>query len=59
MKNTRNPSEQNRPYSSYNCPLYPNAADNRYFAQKATDILAAILSGMGIMAAMMFLVILA
>ena len=59
MKTTPKAFEQNRPYSSYNYPMYPNAADNGYFTKKATDILAAILSGMGIMTAMMFLVILA
>lgn len=43
----------------YNQPAYPNAADNSYFAQKALDILTAIVSGMGVMFAMVFLLTLA
>lgn len=38
---------------------YPNAADPAYFANKALEILTAIASGIGFIAAMMFLVILA
>lgn len=38
---------------------YPNAADPTYFANKAREILTAIASGIGFIAAMMFLVILA
>lgn len=38
------------------CPAYPNAADDRYFAGKALDILTAIVSGMGLVSAMLFLV---
>lgn len=37
-------------------PVYPNAADDRYFARKALDILTAIVSGMGLVSAMLFLV---
>lgn len=37
-------------------PIYPNAADDRYFARKALDILTAIVSGMGLITAMLFLV---
>lgn len=37
-------------------PIYPNAADDRYFAGKALDILTAIVSGMGLVSAMLFLV---
>lgn len=37
-------------------PRYPNAADNHYFAQKALDILTAIVSGFGLFSAMIFLV---
>lgn len=37
-------------------PTYPNAADNRYFAEKALDILTAVVSGMGLVTAMLFLV---
>lgn len=36
-------------------PLYPGAADDRYFADKALDILTAIVSGMGLITAMLFL----
>lgn len=38
------------------CPRYPGAADDRYFANKALDILTAIVSGMGLITAMLFLV---
>ena len=34
---------------------YPNAADDRYFAGKALDILTAIVSGAGFASAMVFL----
>ncbi|MGM9659432.1 MAG: hypothetical protein ACI3WQ_02420 [Faecousia sp.] len=37
-------------------PIYPNAADNRYFAQKALDIITAIVSVAGFVSAMAFLV---
>ena len=40
-------------------PAYPNAADDRYFAGKALDLLTAIVSGMGLVSAMLFLVTLA
>ena len=36
-------------------PLYPNAADHHYFAQKALDVMTAIVSGMGFVSAMLFL----
>ena len=39
--------------------LYPNAADARYFKAKALDLLTAIVSGMGLVSAMLFLVTLA
>ena len=38
---------------------YPNAADDRYFKTKALDMLTAIVSGMGLVSAMLFLVTLA
>lgn len=38
---------------------YPNAADERYFKAKALDLLTAIVSGMGLVSAMLFLVTLA
>ena len=37
-------------------PAYPNAADSRYFWDKAVNIATAILSGIGIVFAMVFLV---
>ena len=40
-------------------PPYPNAADSQYFAQKALDILTAIVSGVGFISAMVFLFTLA
>lgn len=36
---------------------YPNAADDRYFAGKALDILTALVSGAGFVSAMVFLVL--
>ena len=38
---------------------YPNAADDRYFRAKALDLLTVIVSGMGLVSAMLFLVTLA
>lgn len=40
-------------------PAYPNAADERYFKAKALDLLTAVVSGMGLVSAMLFLVTLA
>lgn len=40
-------------------PAYPNAADNRYFAAKALNVMTAIVSGMGFVSAMLFLVTMA
>ena len=40
-------------------PAYPNAADNRYFATKALNMVTAIVSGMGFISAMAFLVTMA
>ena len=37
-------------------PAYPNAADPSYFAEKALDILTAIVSTIGFVSAMLFLV---
>ena len=37
-------------------PLYPNAADSQYYRQKAVDIITGIVSGMGFVSAMVFLV---
>lgn len=37
-------------------PAYPNAADTNYFAGKALDVMTAIVSGMGFISAMVFLV---
>lgn len=40
-------------------PAYPNAADSSYFAGKALNIMTAIVSGMGFVSAMVFLVTMA
>ncbi|MBO7252935.1 MAG: hypothetical protein J6V25_09970 [Oscillospiraceae bacterium] len=42
-----------------NQPAYPNAADNQYFATKALNVMTAIVSGMGFISAMLFLVTMA
>jgi len=36
-------------------PLYPNAADPNYFAQKAIDIMTGLVSCAGFVSAMVFL----
>lgn len=36
-------------------PRYPNAADSRYFAEKALNILTGAVSVMGVVCAMFFL----
>lgn len=53
--------KKNRNLSIYkaNQPAYPNAADNRYFAARALNVLTAIVSGMGFVSAMLFLVTMA
>ena len=40
-------------------PMYPNAAGPQYYRQKALDIATAIISGMGLVSAMVFLITLA
>ena len=40
-------------------PAYPNAADSRYFLEKAVNIALAIVSGAGFVFAMIFLVTMA
>ena len=37
-------------------PAYPNAADPSYFAGKALNVVTALVSGMGFISAMLFLV---
>ena len=37
-------------------PAYPNAADPNYFAGKALNVVTALVSGMGFVSAMLFLV---
>ncbi len=37
-------------------PAYPNAADERYFAKRALNVMTALVSGMGFVSAMVFLV---
>ena len=40
-------------------PMYPGAADERYFAEKALEILAAVVSGTGSLALLLLLMTLA
>lgn len=40
-------------------PAYPGAADHRYFAARALNVMTAIVSGMGFVSAMLFLVTMA
>ena len=42
-------------HSSVRQPMYPGAADEHYFAEKALEILAAILSGTAAITAMVML----
>jgi len=53
--------KKNRSLTIYraNQPAYPNAADNRYFAAKALNVMTAIVSGIGFASAMVFLVTMA
>lgn len=37
-------------------PAYPNAADHNYFANRALNVVTALVSGMGFVSAMLFLV---
>lgn len=37
------------------CPAYPNAAGRDYYIRKLLDIAAAIVSGMGLLASIVFL----
>ena len=37
-------------------PRYPGAANDQYFTEKALNILTAIVSGMGLVSSMLFLV---
>ena len=46
-------------YSSRRQPMYPGAADANYFAEKALEILSAVLSGAGALSIMLFLVTMA
>lgn len=56
MKRTR----KNRHLKIYRSqPTYPNAADPSYFANKALDVITAVVSGMGFVTAMAFLVTMA
>ena len=40
-------------------PIYPNAADHHYFAQKALDVATGLVSCAGFVSAMVFLVTMA
>lgn len=37
-------------------PMYPNAADRNYHAARALNVVTALVSGMGFVSAMLFLV---
>jgi hypothetical protein len=37
-------------------PAYPNAADHNYFAQRVLNVVTAVVSGLGFISAMGFLV---
>ena len=45
--------------SSFRQPMYPGAADERYFAGKALEILTAVLTGTGAITFMAVLVMMA
>ena len=45
--------------SSVRQPMYPGAADERYFTDKALEILAAILSGTGALSLMLIIITMA
>lgn len=49
MKNTRKQTTRRV------CPAYPNAAGSGYYLRKALDIATAIVSGFGLLAALVFL----
>ena len=46
-------------YSTVRQPMYPGAADERYFSDKALEILLAILSGTGALSLMMLIITMA
>lgn len=50
---------RNSTYHTFRQPMYPNAADTNYFAEKALEILTAVISGTGVVTAMLFLVAIA
>lgn len=50
---------KNIPYPAVRQPMYPGAADENYFAEKALEILTAVLTGTGAITAMLFLVTMA
>lgn len=45
--------------SSFHQPMYPGAADDRYFAGKALEILTALLTGTGAITVMVLLMAIA
>ena len=54
MKNRKNHHNHTAVKSSQ--PAYPNAADHRYFATRALNVVTALVSGMGFVSAMLLLV---
>ena len=49
----------NQHTAMYRQPMYPGAADERYFAQRSLEILSAILSGTGALTIMLLFVAMA
>lgn len=48
---------KNHPHrASASQPAYPNAADSRYYASRAVNVVTALVSGMGFVSAMLLLV---
>ncbi len=52
----KNHRKRSATVSTHRQPAYPNAADDRYFTNKALDVLTAIVSCMGLLSAMLFLI---
>lgn len=55
MKNTKSRAYHNEPVYTHRRP-YPNAADPRYFADRAVDALLSAVTGMGALTILIFLI---
>lgn len=44
------------PYSSHYCPAYPNEASTNYYKKKLLEILAGLVSGMGLTVSIVILI---